>query len=268
MAENENSEPVVVRLSEFLSYKGLNANSLAGELGYKSSEKLSRLFRIKGAKPSLDIIKDVSNKFEEFSIEWWINGVGNMIKKSKQTQSNDKEFNSPKVVVTDSDGTEQILLLDSKAAAGFPLHINDSDYYKNLPTLKLPKIKEGSGTYICVEVQGNSMEPTILQNQWVVGKFEEDPFNNLRGGEICLIVTKSGVVCKRFYIKDKKRGVIECVSDNEDFSTFELIQSDYLQVYKYICDINFNSRNSNSDLRKDIKGLDRRISLIEKHLKI
>lgn len=69
---------IVLRIKEFMEYKSLNSLTLAKELGYKSSEKLSRLFRDGNAKPSYDIIYDISNMFE-INVDWLITGRGTML---------------------------------------------------------------------------------------------------------------------------------------------------------------------------------------------
>ena len=71
---------IVNRLGDYMKYKKLNPNSLSIVLGYAGSEKISRLFRKEDAKPSYDIIYDISNKFEDINIEWLISGKGEMTK--------------------------------------------------------------------------------------------------------------------------------------------------------------------------------------------
>lgn len=73
------SNDVVSRIKELMSYYSINSLTLSKELGYKSSEKISRLFRDGGAKPSYDIIYDISNKFE-INTDWLITGRGSMLK--------------------------------------------------------------------------------------------------------------------------------------------------------------------------------------------
>lgn len=73
------SNDVVLRIKELMSYYSINSLSLSKELGYKSSEKISRLFRDGGAKPSYDIIYDIANKFE-INTDWLITGRGSMLK--------------------------------------------------------------------------------------------------------------------------------------------------------------------------------------------
>lgn len=76
------NKDVVSRIKEFMEYKSLNSLMLANELGYKSSEKISRLFRDGKAKPSYDIIYDISNMFE-INVDWLITGRGTMLRNSE-----------------------------------------------------------------------------------------------------------------------------------------------------------------------------------------
>lgn len=76
------NKDVVSRIKEFMEYKSLNSLMLANELGYKSSEKISRLFRDGKAKPSYDIIYDISNMFE-INVDWLITGRGKMLRNSE-----------------------------------------------------------------------------------------------------------------------------------------------------------------------------------------
>lgn len=69
---------IVSRIKEFMEYKSLNSLTLSNKLGYKSSEKLSRLFRGGNAKPSYEIIYDISNMFE-INVDWLITGRGSML---------------------------------------------------------------------------------------------------------------------------------------------------------------------------------------------
>ena len=87
---------IVLRIKEFMDYKSLNSLTLAKELGYNSSEKLSRLFRDGNAKPSYDIIYDISNMFE-INVDWLITGRGSMLHTEQQ------EVQSEVHLVTETD---------------------------------------------------------------------------------------------------------------------------------------------------------------------
>lgn len=82
-----------LRLEKFANTKGYRSiNSFALKaLKYKSSEKLNRLKK-EGNKPSLDVLIDVSNIFEDFNIHWYVTGKGEMLlnetNKQKSTTQN------------------------------------------------------------------------------------------------------------------------------------------------------------------------------------
>lgn len=84
------SKDVVSRIKELMSYYSINSLTLSKELGYKSSEKISRLFRDGGAKPSYDIIYDISNKFE-INTDWLITGRGSMLKSEGRSPRGEQE---------------------------------------------------------------------------------------------------------------------------------------------------------------------------------
>lgn len=67
------------RLMHYADLKGFkNPNELASSLGYKSAEKLYRLNRDIGAKPSFEIICDISNLFVNLNLSWLISGRGDI----------------------------------------------------------------------------------------------------------------------------------------------------------------------------------------------
>lgn len=75
-------EPIVQRLEQFITSQKLNPNKLSELLGYKNPEKLYRLFRVENAKPSVDILEDISNIFESLNMTWLLTGRGEMLKNS------------------------------------------------------------------------------------------------------------------------------------------------------------------------------------------
>lgn len=70
---------LVKRLKVFLDHKGLGIIDLAIILNYKSPQKLYRLFNTEGASPSVQIIEDISNRFEELNLNWLFTGRGKML---------------------------------------------------------------------------------------------------------------------------------------------------------------------------------------------
>ncbi|AWO01142.1 hypothetical protein DLD77_05275 [Chitinophaga alhagiae] len=61
----------------------MTASEFSRCLNYNSCEKVARLFRIEGAKPSVDIVKDIAQNFEELNIRWLLTGDGEMLDPEK-----------------------------------------------------------------------------------------------------------------------------------------------------------------------------------------
>ena len=77
---------------------------------------------------------------------------------------------SPKVISIKEDNTDAILLVNQKAAAGYPHNIQDVDWYQTLPVFNLPLPQFRNATYRGFQVEGDSMLPNIRPNDWVLGR--------------------------------------------------------------------------------------------------
>lgn len=76
-----NNDNIVIRLKDLMNHLRMNPSTFSKELGYSSPEKINRLLRSEGAKPSFEIIYDIANKFADtINAEWLILGVGKMLK--------------------------------------------------------------------------------------------------------------------------------------------------------------------------------------------
>lgn len=70
-----NSGDFFQRLMRYASNQGVrNANELAKKLGYSSPDKLYRLKRGRGAKPSYDILQDIADLFQSIDLRWLLTG--------------------------------------------------------------------------------------------------------------------------------------------------------------------------------------------------
>ncbi|MFK5951252.1 MAG: hypothetical protein QM500_21050 [Methylococcales bacterium] len=73
----------IMQIADFYGYK--NPNDFAkNALGYSSPEKINRL-KDENKKPSIDILLDISNKFEEISMDWLLTGKGDLLKNNNTT---------------------------------------------------------------------------------------------------------------------------------------------------------------------------------------
>jgi transcriptional regulator with XRE-family HTH domain len=150
------------------------------------------------------------------------NPIGNLNDKKEHFQAviePETPFNSKKNNVID---------LDSKAAAGMAAIINDTDRYKSLPSLLLPWL--GPGFHIRIEVTGDSMNPTIKGGDKTIATRVEE-VANVREGAIYLLLDKDeGLVCKRLYFVNKN--TIELVSDNEMYKPYKRAVTDILAYFR------------------------------------
>lgn len=72
-------ESIASRLKNYIQYKDLTTSAFTRVLGYKSCEKIARLFRTEGAKPSVDIVADIATAFRELNVHWLLTGEGAML---------------------------------------------------------------------------------------------------------------------------------------------------------------------------------------------
>lgn len=233
------------KISRIIDYYGLkNVSELSEKLGYSSPEKLNRLKK-EGAKPSLDILNDISNLFEDLSGDWLISGKEPMIK-SQVTPGALKEeratyHNTPQIITVDSHNADNIVLVPMKAQAGYLKGWGKPEFIKKLPTFRMPGLN--NGTFRMFEVYGNSMFPTLPDRSYVVGEFVENWVTGIKDNRLYVIVSnkiEDGLV-KRCINKIEKYNNLICKSDNRrEYPTQSLDPADILEVWEVKLHLNFN----------------------------
>ncbi|WP_341842557.1 hypothetical protein [Chitinophaga caseinilytica] len=98
-------ESIASRLKNFIQHKQLSTSAFTRILEYKSCEKIARLFRSEGAKPSVDIVADIANRFADLNIRWLLTGEGNML---EPLTTNTFAFNADNILRTEA--LESLLL--------------------------------------------------------------------------------------------------------------------------------------------------------------
>ena len=71
---------IFTRLMQIIDYKGfksVNEFAIKG-LNYDSAEKLNRLKK-ENAKPGFEILSDITNKFADINLNWFVSGEGEMV---------------------------------------------------------------------------------------------------------------------------------------------------------------------------------------------
>lgn len=113
------------------------------------------------------------------------------------------------------------------AAAGYARSFGDSNYIKELETIKIPF--EPYGIARAFDVDGDSMEPEINNGSTVVGiKISS---SEIKDNKSYIIVTIDGVQCKNIRI-DKASEFIYLLSKNEKYLPKHVKKEDVLEIWE------------------------------------
>ena len=103
---------------------------------------------------------------------------------------------SQSVVTVDSDGFDNILMVNEKAAAGYTGNLDNNDFFERLPSFSFPIPEYRNATFRCFQVEGYSMVPTILPSEWIITKAVED-LNQIKDNKIYVVVDNEGIRIKQ-----------------------------------------------------------------------
>lgn len=174
---------------------------------------------------------------------------------------------SPKVVTVDTGGKETILLVNQKAAAGYPNNIYDKGWYEKLPAFNIPLPQYRNATYRGFQIEGDSMLPNIRPNDWVLGRAVSS-INEASDMKIHIIVLHDSVLVKKIQ-KLKNSSKIRLLSLNEDYIPIDIEINDIQELWLVNSKLSFGvDEPSNNGLLKQLQQsmeeLKRQISKLKK----
>lgn len=274
--ENSNFFERTLRISSFYGYSGIP--ELAKALGYSSPEKLYRLKK-ENAKPSVDILQDLSNKFEDLDLNWYITGQGSLSKKTKITDNiidvdtsvpfiskRDYSNITPAIVTVDSHNEDNIVLVPHKLKAGYLEGYNNVNFIKKLPTFRMPGLN--NGLFRMFEVEGTSMFPT-LAGGYVVGEFVENWITGIKDNRIYAVISnevEDGII-KRCINKIKKYNNLICKSDNRrNYPTQNINPESIKEIWEIKLHLNFQLPDP-ADIYDQLYDLQGEVSSLKEMLK-
>ncbi len=126
----------------------------------------------------------------------------------------------PKVVTVDSSDNENMVLVNAKAAAGYPQNIQDTSWYKQLPAFDLPLPEFRNATYRGFQVEGDSMLPNLRPGEWVLARAIEH-VDDVSPNKIYVVVLQDAVLVKKV-IKKPNSNNVTMVSLNENYPPYEI----------------------------------------------
>ena len=156
----------------------------------------------------------------------WLYGESNQ--KYLDTKAKDA---SPTVVTVDNSGFENILMVSQKAAAGYAGNLNDQEFHKRLPAFSFPTPEYRNATFRCFQVEGFSMSPTILPDEWIITKALEN-LNQIKNNNIYVAVDTDGIRIKQV-VNDPKTRQLALISINKEYEQEFLPYEKVMEVWEF-----------------------------------
>ena len=143
----------------------------------------------------------------------------------------------PKVVTVDSADQENIVLVNAKAAAGYPQNIQDSSWYRQLPAFDLPLPEYRNATYRGFQVEGDSMAPNLLPGEWVLARAVES-MEHLSSNKIYVVVLQDAVLVKKLEKLPGNSNIL-LISLNENYPPYEIEPNTIQEIWEVSSKITF-----------------------------
>ena len=124
----------------------------------------------------------------------------------------------PKVVTVGSADMENIVLVNAKAAAGYPQNIQDTSWYEQLPAFDLPLPEFRNATYRGFQVEGDSMLPNLRPGEWVLARALSS-INEISANKIYVIVLEDSVLVKKIE-RSANSSHVMLISLNENYPPY------------------------------------------------
>ena len=130
---------------------------------------------------------------------------------------------------TPTGATEGIIVIHEKALAGYAENHRDELWLSSRERYTLPGF-ESNGDHRVFQVLGDSMDPTIHDQDFCVCAPAEPPFEQATG-HVVLVVKRDELLAKRLLGYEEARGTLVLGSDNPAFETVEVALSDTLELW-------------------------------------
>ncbi len=145
---------------------------------------------------------------------------------------------SPKVVTVNSGEEENIVLVNQKAAAGYPHNVQDVEWYQQLPAFDIPLPEYRNATYRGFQVEGDSMMPNLMPGEWVLGKAVPS-IKEVSYSKIYVVVLYDSVLVKRIQKMEDPYKIL-LVSINEEYAPVQVLVSEIQELWQVNSKLTFS----------------------------
>ncbi|WP_394749101.1 XRE family transcriptional regulator [Spongiimicrobium salis] len=144
----------------------------------------------------------------------------------------------PKVVTVDAGENENMVLVNAKAAAGYPQNIQDTSWYRQLPAFDLPLPEFRNATYRGFQVEGDSMLPNLRPGEWVLAKAIEH-IDDVSPNKMYVVVLQDAVLVKKVEKRPNSNNVT-LISLNETYPPYEIKPFQIQEIWQVSSKITFS----------------------------
>lgn len=200
--------------------------------------------------------KLIATLIDKFNINpLWL--YGNSAQKYLKTSSMP---NTPQIITVDPSGNENTVLVNAKAAAGYPHNISDHEWYKALPALSIPLPQFRNGSYRGFEVKGDSMLPYFKDKDWVISKAVFQ-INEVRKSKFYVIVLKDSVLIKKLAIDKEKTTLI---SANPEYAPIQIQTNEIKELWEVNSKLTFDFEPPTNTLEHVLENIKQLQQQVEK----
>lgn len=253
----KNELPIeIIRFKEIRESHSHTQQSFASLLGIKNST--ADIERGK-SKISGSIVVELMDQFNINPL--WLFG------KSEQKILELQVNTAPKVLTVDTENNDNMVLVNVKAAAGYPSNIQDLDWYESLPAFNIPLPEFRNASYRGFQVEGDSMLPSLYPKEWVLGKAVEK-LDYLTNHSICVVVMSDSVLVKKVQ-KHNDDNQLSLISLNPEYPPITVdthaIQEIWEVQSKLSFEIDNNTENATlGQIQQSIAALKNEINQLKK----
>ena len=185
---------------------------------------------------TIEILNRATDKFR-INSAYVVTGAGHPFLKASDNSTESTPVKTREIVVVatqDPSGNTTVPLINHKAAATFIAGYQSQEWFEEQDSILLPSYMIKEGQCYALQVSGDSMQPTLQQDDWVICRLlEESEYRYISDGEVYVVVSEQkGIQIKRIRNRLHQYGVIRCLSDNPKHDTFDIPENELLQVWK------------------------------------
>ena len=208
------------------------------ELGFTQSE-FAKLLGVSNTTADIErgrtklsgkVVKELLKQFKINPL--WLFGDGNQKYLSAAVNSV-----IPKFITVDAEDNENMVLVNAKAAAGYPQNIQDASWYKQLPAFDLPIPEFRNATYRGFQVEGDSMLPNLYPGEWVLAKATES-LNDISANKMYVVVLYDAVLVKKIE-KVPNSNSVSLISLNETYPPYQVANDQIQELWQVNSKISF-----------------------------